>query len=181
MVPIFSQLLLFSTPKDFRAVNEVQRDNRYAQQSVPLGQDLTRWSEMVTVTGEKNAATLPGVTPQKLAEAMAGAFRKSCPDSFSVASFGPVKVERYDGFATVIGCGLADASGARSQGTLVVTIQGERDMYTLQWAVSGPPQRTPLAIDARQWQDRLARIAPVRLCTPTPGEAAPFPSCTQKR
>jgi len=181
LVPIFSQLLVFSTPKDFRAAQETVRDNRYVQQSVPVGQALDRWNEMITVTGDKEAATLPGVSPKKVAENMARVFKQGCPDSFAAASFGPVKIERYDGFATVFGCGLADPGKTQSQTVMVVTIKGERDVYTLQWTEVGAPSKTPPTIDAKRWQDRLARIAPVRLCTPVPGEVPPFPSCTQKR
>jgi hypothetical protein len=181
VVPIFSQLLVFSTPNDFKAAGEALRDNRYVQRSVPVGQSLDRWTEMITVTGEKDAATLPGVSPQKVAENMAGAWKQGCPESFAAASFGPVKVERYDGFATVIACGAADVDKARSQTLMVVAIRGERDVYTLQWTERGPPSKTPPAIDARRWQDRLARIAPVRLCTIEPGEAPPFPRCLGKR
>lgn len=181
IVPIFSQLLLFSTPKDFRPANEALRDRKYVQQSIPAGESLDRWTEMITVTGEKDVATLQGVTPQKLAEAMASVYQASCPGSFRAASFGAVKVDDYDGFATVVGCGISDTDSSRSLAVLVVTIKGERDMYTLQWSQRGPPSTTPLVIDAPRWQDRLSRIAPVRLCAIVVGEGPPYPSCAQRR
>lgn len=181
IVPIFSQLLVFSTPKEFRAASEALRDHRYVQQSVPVGQDARHWTEMITVTGEKDAATLTGVSARKVAENMASAIRQGCPDSFSTASFGPVSAGRYEGFATVIGCGMSEAGGPHSQTVMVVTLLGERDVYMVQWAELGPPSRTPLAIDAPRWQDRLARLAPIRLCDQVPDEAPPFPSCAPPR
>lgn len=181
IMPIFSQVLVFSTPKDFRAASEALRDSRYVARSVPVGQDLQHWTEMITVTGEKDAAMLTGVSARKVAENMAGAIAQDCPGSFGAASFGAVRSGRYDGFATVFGCGLSAAGDPHSQTVMVVTIVGERDVYTLQWSEIGPPSTTPLAIDAARWQDRLARIAPIRLCDVEPFEAPPFPSCLRPR
>ena len=181
VTPIFSQLLMWSLPKDFRPLGDEVIGGTYLQQSVPAGQDAKRWTEMITVTGEKDAALVAGVSAQKLAERIAGYFRQLCPDSFRVASFGPVKVERHDGFAMVLSCGIADAATQRSETLLVVAIQGERDFYTLQWSERGAGSKTAIPIDAPRWQDRLARIAPVKLCPIVPGEAEPYPSCTGKR
>jgi hypothetical protein len=180
VMPVFSQLLLFAMPKNFKPASDSVKFGKFIQQSVPIGQDLNRWTEMITVTGEQNAAGRPGITPRKLAEGIAGFFKKTCPDSFAVASFGPLKVERYDGFATVISCGTADEVVPQSETLLLVTIKGDKDLYTLQWAELGPASKTALPIDAARWQDRLARIAPVLLCDIVPGEAPPYPSCTRR-
>ncbi len=181
VTPIFSQLLVFSMPKGFAPVGSSTRFGKYTQQSVPFGQTVSRWTEMITVAAEKDAARMPRVNAQKLAEGIAGFFRKNCPDSFGVASFGPLKVERYDGFATVISCGIVDAATPQSEALLLVTIAGENEMFTLQWAERGPPSKVALPIDPQKWQDRLARIAPVRLCAIVPGESPPYPSCMQNR
>lgn len=181
VMPVFGPLLFFAMPKDFKPANDTTKSGKFIQQSVPIGQDLNRWTEMITVTGEQNAANRPGLTAKTLAEGIAGFFRQTCPDTFTVESFGPLKVERYDGFATVISCGIADQVVPQSETLLLVTIKGEKDLYTLQWAELGPPSKTVLPVDKPRWQDRLARIAPVRLCDLVPGEGAPYPSCTRRR
>ena len=180
VTPIYSQLLLFSMPSGFSPVNDSERAGKYLQQSLPGGQNLDRWVEMIAVTGEKDAAT-SGITAKKLAEVIAGAARQSCPTTFSVASFGAVKVERQDGFATVIACGTVDPVRPHSRTLLLITIQGTRDLYTLQWVEHGAPSSTALVIDPARWRDRLSRLAPVRLCDVVPNEAPPYPSCTGRR
>ena len=194
ITPIYGQLVLSSIPKDFRPLADSNRDGVYVQQSVPAGETADRWTEMITITGKEGAASLPGATPQRLAESAAGLLRARCPDSFAVASFGPVRTGEHDGFATVLSCGTLSASGsasgsgsssepsvARSETFLLVTVKGDTEMYMLQWAERGAPSRTPLPIDAARWQDRLVRLSPIRLCAIVRGEAPPFPSCTKPR
>ena len=177
ITPIYGQLLLFSMPAGFRAVDDADVAGKYVQRSLPNGQNLDRWSEMIVVTGEKDAAASQ-VSAQRHAEIVAASMRQSCPTTFSVASFGAVKVERHDGFATVLACGTVDPARPQSQTLLLVTIKGARDVYTLQWVERGTPSAAPLVIVPARWQDRLARIGPVRLCAIVPREAPPYPSCT---
>ena len=184
ITPIFGQLVLSSIPKDFRPLADSNRDGIYVQQSVPAGETADRWTEMITITGKEGAASLPGATPQRLAEGAAGLLRAACPDSFAAASFGPVRTGGHDGFATVLSCGTLSASassGARSETSLLVTVKGDTEMYMLQWTERGAPSKGPLPIDAARWQDRLVRLSPIRLCAIVRGEAPPFPSCTTPR
>ena len=178
--PIFSQLVSFAMPSNFAAVFENTKAGHYIREAVLKGETPERWTQMITVTGEKGMTLTPGASPQNFAGIIAGGFKSACPDSFAARPLGETSFGRFDGFVAVIGCGRIDSGPTRhSETALLITLKGATDYYTIQWAERGPESDEPPVKDER-WQARLSDLNPIVLCPIVAGEAAPYPSCVNK-
>ena len=51
--PIFGQLVTFTMPSNFVAVFENTKGGHYMREAVLTGETPERWTQMITVTGEK--------------------------------------------------------------------------------------------------------------------------------
>lgn len=173
--PIFSQLVAFSQPVGFVVAFEQPTADNYIREAVLKGETVEQWSQMITVTGAKGLAEQDGNTPKDATSRLAGGFQAACPETYLAEPFGDLEISGYKAYAAVMSCGTAPG-GAHSETALIVTIEGEADYYTLQWAERGPPGAP--AIDAAKWRGRLDALGPILLCEIVPGEKAPFPSCT---
>ena len=178
--PIFGQLVAFAMPSHFAAVFENTRGGHYIREAVLKGETPERWTQMITVTGEKGMTLTPGSSPEMFAGTIAGGFKSACPDSFAARPLGETRFGRFEGFVAVIGCGRIDSGPTRhSETTLLITLKGTSDYYTIQWAERGPESDEPPVNDV-SWQARLRDLSPIDLCPIMPGEAAPYPSCVNK-
>lgn len=178
ITPVFSQLVSYSYPKGFTPAFEDTKETKYIQESVLAGETVQKWSQMITLTGVKNLAANPDLSPERFAGTMAGGFKRVCPESFSGAGLGGFKLGKHDAFVAAIGCGTVAAQGeAYSETAVVLVIKGEKDYYTLQWAERGKASKTPIPFDNNKWSERLKKLAPIKLCPLVPGEKAPFASC----
>lgn len=178
--PIFGQLVSFAMPSHFSAVFENTKGGHYIREAVLKGETPERWTQMITVTGEKGVTLTPGASPEKFAGSIAGGFKSACPDSFAARSLGAMTFGRFEGFVAVIGCGRVDSGPTRhSETALLVTLKGTTDYYTIQWAERGAESDEPPVNDER-WQTRLRALSPIELCPIAAGEAAPYPSCVSK-
>lgn len=178
--PIFGQLVSFAMPSNFTAVFENTRDGHYIREAVLKGETSERWTQMITVTGERGMTLTPGASPEGLAGSIAGGFKSACPDSFAAQPLGPMTVGRFEAFAAIIGCGRVDSGPTRhSETALLITLKGATDYYTIQWAERGPETDEPPVRDKR-WQKRLSDLNPIALCTIVASEAPPYPSCVDK-
>jgi hypothetical protein len=87
------------------------------------------------------------------------------------------KVAGYDAFIAVVGRGRAgNGTDVRSKAALIVAIRGSADIYTVQWAERGA-LTAKADVKPAKWQDRLKRLAPMKLCAIIADEKAPYPSC----
>jgi hypothetical protein len=178
--PIFGQLVSFAMPSHFTVVFENTKGGHYIREAVLKGETPERWTQMITVTGEKGMTLTPGASPETFAGSIAGGFKSACPDSFAARPFGALKFGRFEGFGAVIGCGRVDSGPTRhSETALLITLKGATDYYTIQWAERGPESDEPPVNDER-WQARLQELSPIELCPIVAGEAAPYPSCVNK-
>ena len=178
--PIFDQLISFAMPSNFTAVFENTRGGHYTREAVLKGETPERWTQMITVTGEKGMTLTPGASPQIFAGTIAGGFKTACPDSFAARPLGETRFGRFEGFAAVIGCGRIDSGPTRhSETTLLITLKGASDYYSIQWAERGPESDEPPVNDV-SWDARLRHLSPIDLCPIIAGEAAPYPSCVNK-
>jgi len=178
--PIFGQLVRFAMPSYFTAVFENTEGGHYIREAVLKDETSERWTQMITVTGEKDMTRTPGPSPEMFAGTIAGGFKSACPDSFAARPLGATRFGRFEGFVAVIGCGRIDSGPTRhSETALLITIKGTTDYYTIQWAERGPETDEPPVNDER-WQARLRDLSPIDLCPIVPGEAAPYPSCLDK-
>jgi hypothetical protein len=178
--PIFSQLVRFSIPSIFVPVFEQTKGPNYIRESVLKGETTEQWTQMVTVTGHKDAATAQ-FTPQGFANRMADGFKGACPETFVAKGFGATKLGAQDAFIAVMGCGKVNAAAdGHSEMLLLVAVKGNVDGYTVQWAERGPTQTAPV-IDEAKWRERLNALTPIRFCAIVPGEAAPYGSCIAQK
>jgi hypothetical protein len=182
ITPIFSQLVTFSSPTNFRPVFENTSGVQYLRESVLEGETVNKWSQMITVTGARSMAQDQNVTPEIFARRLGGGFRRNCPESFNAGALGVFKVSGYDAYAVVLSCGVARPTGEPySESMLLIVVKGENDYYTIQWAERGASSRSPIKLDDPKWIERFQRLAPIRLCPIVAGEAAPYPSCVDRK
>ncbi|MBC9882930.1 hypothetical protein G8O24_37130 [Bradyrhizobium sp. INPA01-394B] len=178
--PIFGQLVSFAMPSNFTVVFENTKGGHYIREAVLQGETPERWTQMITVTGEKGMTLTPGASPQMFASTIAGGFKSACPDSFAARPLGEKTFGRFEGFVAVIGCGRIDSGPTRhSETALLITLKGATDYYTIQWAERGPESDDPQVNDV-SWDARLRDLGPIDLCPIMPGEAAPYPSCVNR-
>ena len=178
--PIFGQLVSFAMPPNFTVVFENTKGGHYIREAVLQGETPERWTQMITVTGEKGMTLTPGSSPQMFAGTIAGGFKSACPDSFAARPLGEKTFGRFEGFVAVIGCGRIDSGPTRhSETALLITLKGATDYYTVQWAERGPESDDPQVNDI-SWDARLRDLGPIDLCPIMPGEAAPYPSSVNR-
>jgi len=182
ITPIFSQLVMFSFPKGFVPAFENTKGGSYIQESVLTGENVNKWTQMITITGAKNLALNPNANPKGFADIMAGGFKSVCPNSFNATSLGENNFGIYSAFSAVISCGTASPTKEQySESMLLIVIKGDKDYYTIQWAERGDASEIPIKFDSTKWTDRLKKLMPVKLCPIVPGEAAPYPSCVDRK
>lgn len=178
--PIFGQLVTFSLPVSFVTVFENTNGPNYVREAVLKGETVKRWTQMITVTGAKGAAGNAKLSPENFAGTMVGGFKSACPDTFAAQGFGSTKFGDQDAYVAVASCGRVETGADKhSETTLIVTVKGSADYYTLQWAERAPAAGRS-AIDETKWLARLRQLQPIRLCPIVPGEPAPYPSCASK-
>jgi hypothetical protein len=184
IAPVFSQLVSTSMPKGFNAVPVYEATlpgPRYMRENVLEGENENEWTQMITITGAKDLASNPDLTPQKFVERMAAGYKRACPDTFSAAKVPLGNVSGYEAFGAVVSCGKSPLTqGRTSESAMIIGVKGERDYYTVQWAERSAASATPIEIDAAKWMQRLSGIGPIKICAIVPGEAAPYPSCAKK-
>ncbi len=180
--PIFGQLVRFSMPSTFAPASfEKTNGPSYIREAVLKGETVSAWTQMITVTGAKDVAGNPQVTPQSFAVSMAAGFKKACPDTFAVKPFGAVKFGDQDGFVAVVGCGRIETTPDKHGETaLIIAVKGSADYYTIQWAERAPSSTDKPAVDEAKWKERLDKLKPIRFCPIVPGEAMPYRSCVGK-
>jgi len=184
IAPIFSQLVSTSVPRGFQSLPVYEATlpgPRYMRENVLEGETDKAWTQMITTTGAKEWGVNPRVTLQKFVEGMAAGYRRACPDSFSAVSVPVGKISGYDAFSAIVSCGTSPLTeGRTSESAMILAIKGERDYYTVQWAERSTASSTPVEIDVGKWIQRFKALAPIKVCSIVPGEAAPYPSCANQ-
>lgn len=179
VTPIFSQLLKMSYPRGFVPTFEKANPASYIQESVPRGEDVTNWKQMITLTGYKDLAAKPNMTPKAFLNGMAAGFQRACPNSYGVKLLSEAKLSGFDAAVAVVSCGVSPTTaGKTSESALIAVLKGQADVYTIQWAERGTPSNVPIQIDVSKWQERFNLLNPIKLCPIIAGEKAPYPSCT---
>ncbi len=185
ITPIFHQLVAFQLPTLYNFNEPPQMNqNFYLHEFIPRNETFDNWTRMTTVTGAHGAVTR-GETAQQRAATIAAGFQTNCPATFATTDVGPTPISGRPAFLKIASCGsVADAGGKpgsiHSEAALIIAIQGDQDLYTIQLAERGTPSATPLPVDVPQWKAALHEILPIHICPIVPGERAPYPSCTAK-
>jgi hypothetical protein len=184
VTPVFSQLVMFSLPPEFKSQKPTYEKNSgsfYIRQQLPEGETLGKWSRMITLTGTRGLATNPSATPQAMLARMSADVQRNCPESFSTVAPGPQKVDGYDAYEVIVTCGrMQSGKDSYSESAIMLTVKGSNDYYTLQWTERGRDSAETRPIDVAYWTRQLARLNPIRLCPVVPGEAAPYSSCAKR-
>lgn len=172
--PIYSQLVALPLPEPFQPGPESEHDGSYLLEFAPKGETVESWSELITVSGARGLAAQASV--QDVAAQIAQGYQAACPDSFSAKGLPAPRIKGAVAvFAGYLSCGTYEG---QSESMAFLILQGQQEIYTLQWAAHGPASDGPMALDAGLWSPRLAALAKARICDKVAGEAAPYPSCT---
>jgi hypothetical protein len=181
--PIFSQLVSTAIPKGFQARASYEATlpgPRYVRESVLEGETENHWTQMMTVTGAKDLATNPQLTPQRFVESMANGYQKRCPNSFSSIGVPTGQISGFEAFSAIVSCGTSPLTDGRtSEAAMILAIKGQRDYYTVQWAERSTPSAAPLAVDTAKWIERFHALSPIKVCPIIAGESPPYPSCVK--
>ena len=183
ITPVFHQLLAFSSPANMVLhVSEHANDHFYLREAVRDVDTLNQWGQMITVTGDKGAAQLQAQPAKILADKLANGFQSACPKAFSFKDIGSLSMGTTPAYLMLVGCGSVEDKNGRmgithSETALIVVLQGDQDMYTIQWAERGTAQAGAPSFNDVKWQRRFQQLQPLRLCSIVPGEKAPFQSC----
>lgn len=176
VTPIFGQVIALNYPSQFRMVNEETKGPNYLQESVKSGETADRWSEMITLTGRKGAASLPQASPKAFVLNMFKGFQTACPATFAMLELGSRNIDGRESYAAIGSCGAvstaeeASRHTAHSETALIIGIKGSADIYSIQWAERAQPSNQPLTLNAAVWSDRFNQLQPVRLCEHGPNE-----------
>lgn len=174
--PIFSQLLALTYPAGFVPVAQNIAPDFYIQQSVPAGQGVEQWTQMITLTGLKDSP----LSAADYLQGIGNRFQQLCPDTYRGQPFGKVRLGEYEGHAAFIGCGRTIEPPVRHEMALVIAVKGARDIYTVQWSERGLAMNRAPTADEPKWRGRFEQLMPIRVCDPVEGEEPPYPSCLLK-
>jgi hypothetical protein len=95
---------------------------------------------------------------------------------------GALQISGFDAFIALVSCGSLTSHGIKySETTLLVAIKGTSDSYTVQWAERAAASSRPMDLDEATWRARFDTLNPINLCPVISGEAAPYPSCLDKK
>ena len=131
ITPVFDQLVSFPLPKSFVPVYQTSNQAQYIQESVPVGETVEDWTQMITLTGHKGLALKQNVSAQFIAGQFVSTFQKLCPSSFSGVNMGPLKIDSVDSASVVISCGdvakTTPPFNKISESTLLMVVRGRHD------------------------------------------------------
>lgn len=178
VAPIFSQIVAVRLPQGFRPASEQRMANSYVNNSIPQGESADNWTQMISLRGERNAASTPGIFPEGYLVRLGEALRARCPKSFLGHALGKLTVNGHDAVAVLLGCGAMEANPMQSETAFIVVIKGRSDIYAIRWSEHGAAQPR-LTFDEQKWRARFLQLAPA-VCDPVEKEEAPYPSCTSR-
>ena len=181
IAPVFSQLITGPLPDGFVPAFENADATGYINESLPKGESLETWTQLVTLTAAKGLAVSdPPTTALMFAEFLAGKYKSACPDKYVAEQFATPAIKgARESFMGYLSCGSVNA-GPQSESMVFMVMVGAEDIYTLQWAEHAEAIDTGVAYSAEKWGPRLdVMLGATRLCEILPGEAAPYPSCVQ--
>lgn len=184
VAPIFGELLAHPIPAGFRPQHEQTSGQTYLRSMVLETDADNHWTQRILVSGTQGIASAGGLTPKAVAMQIAGGFQKSCPTTFSGGQVLEGKTPTgHNLYIMIVSCGshsLTNTRAPTSETALVAVVQGDKNYYSVQWSERSPPTTTAPQADIQVWGKRLDAISPIFVCERKAGEAAPYPSCTQR-
>lgn len=178
-LPVYGHVVRFSAPTAYQPAFQKDNGGRFfIFEMVPKGEKVEAWTGMVTITGIPGARG-PAPAHAAYAQKFSEGYRRNCPQTFATRPLDVRLPGTPEMMAFYLSCGHVAAPGQapRSESVIVAIMQGERGLYTFQWAERGAAQQGPIPFDATKWAKRVAAMKAVRLCLRKEGEQAPYPSC----
>src|SRR5690606_32997600 len=139
---------------EFRLLFENVAGPNYIQQHAPQGETTNDWTQLITMTGHKGLAAGQQLTPGAFAQQVAAGIQRSCPETFAARPLGNLAISGHNGFIALVGCGTVTAGEPRSEITLLVTVKGSTDFFSIQWAERGAAVARPPVLDEEKWKAR---------------------------
>lgn len=178
--PVFGQIVSYQLPAGFQPSYEEAGTEGYIQEAVPAGETVNDWSQMVTMTGIKDAEGQADML-EGAAQVQAGHFQQACAETFTGTSFGATEINGLAGLVVFLGCGTVapseDGQDAQSETAVLIYVKSAFGYVTVQWAERGPPVAARPEYDIDTWKPRLAQLLPIRLCDAVTDEEPPYLSC----
>lgn len=166
--PLYERVLAFDMLRGFVPVYENVNGDFYITEFVPDGQSIESWTQMVTVTAQRNGAgsQLDHVTQaSQTFDTLNG-----CNTGLVFKQLGQRQVHP-DVSAVIISRSCKEVSGnayvgakATGEQNLILHFSDGRDVYTLQFAVRGPFDRGKRPISDAQAIPQLAKFGTIKLC-----------------
>ena len=155
---VFSQQVFYTIPKQFNPELQFEQsnDNSYINERALKGETVDNWTQLITVTGEKDLAKNPNISPWTIVGTLAQGFQSACPTSFSGLKMFDAQINSFPAAVAVLSCGTLNN---QSETALITVIRGVNDYYTVQWAEHGKASSTPLKLDEKKWLTRFNTLA----------------------
>ncbi len=163
--PVFGQLVGYRLPTGFAPAFENAAGNNYIQESVPSGETVEDWSQMITLTGARNLAAGADRTPVGFAHPFGGGFGRNCPETYVATAIQETSINGKDAFIAYFGCGSVNGvPKPRSEVVTIIFIKSGGDFLTLQWAERSKAVRQGIPFQADKWKGRISQLFPVTIC-----------------
>lgn len=177
VTPIWSEILVLPFPTGFVGASATTHNDFYINEMVLKGETVDQWTQMITQTGRQGLSSRPNVSPEGYLSAIAGGFKRHCPDTFTAKAIGATTISGHDGFVAWASCGSVTTEGyAHSESTLFLCIKGTEDYYTVQWSERGMASSQPIVYDDTKWGERLKKLNAVTTLSRVPAQPSPNPS-----
>lgn len=179
-MPLYGQRLTMSVPATFAPLRELTNGNgnNYMLELIETGRTRANWNRMVTVGAARGMRAEPTTGLAEIIELI----NHDCDDSFSYAWGMPGRTTGYPSQTATIRCGTVRAGAdvaPYSETTLAIVIQGERDVYTVQWAERGTPTGVMTESDLLASSNLYQSMLPISLgklgAGPAPAGGAALP------
>lgn len=172
-VPAGDHLLAFTLPPGFVAVTEGDVVAHLEGESAAV------WTQALTVTTDPTRAEQD---PSMDISLLGSAMQERCPDTLEQSYSASMDVPGTErgGYGGWNSCGRVIGSETPySEQQFSFAVSGPSGAYVLTWVIRGPASDEGLDYDSDTIDAQIAVMTTgIRVCEMTPGEAAPYPSCT---
>jgi hypothetical protein len=148
VVSFNNERLSILKPAGFILGYRQQTPNAFIVELVPQGQSVHNWQKMITLTGNRSS----GASIEGALDFVGGKYKNACPTTYSSKGLGFTPSSSARGW---VSCGN---TGQNSEQALIVMIQGEGAIYSVQWAERGLKQEQKMMLDEQKWMNKMIAL-----------------------
>lgn len=165
-INVFDNVFSFNMPYGFSPAYEHKFQEGYVFDAAPEGQSIESWEKLITVTGQQNLATVPGITLNKMMDLYSKGLKELCPKSFSMVDVESIGAGEYPSKAAILRCGnVKNKDGKILSHTMVLNIiKGAEDVYTLRYIEKASAKKKLDAVDVNYFIEKNNLLAPISIC-----------------